>query len=75
MKCLKCDGELEFKKVNYVVDLESTIIIKRVPSKVCSKCKEQYFDDETAENIDKIVEQLKVLSTEVTIVKYKEKVA
>ena len=76
MKCFKCDEKLELKKVNYVVDLESTIIIiKGVPAKVCTKCKEQYFDDETAENIERIVEQLKALSTEVTIVNYKEKVA
>lgn len=72
-----CKGDLENKKVNYVVDLESTIIIiiKGVPAKVCTQCGEQYFDDETAENIEKIVNQLKQLATEVTIVNYKEKVA
>ena len=72
-----CKGNLEEKKVNYVVDLEDTIIIKGVPAKVCTQCGEQYFDDETAENIEKIVNQLKQLATEVTIVNvnYKEKVA
>ena len=71
-----CKGNLEIKKVNYVVDLDSTIIIiKGVPAKVCAQCGEQYFEDETAENIDKIVNQLKKLSTEVTIVNYSEKVA
>ena len=39
------------------------------------QCSEQYFDDETAQNIEKIVNQLKQLSPEVTIVNYKEKVA
>ena len=33
------------------------------------------IDDETAENIEKIVNQLKQLATEITIVNYKEKVA
>ena len=71
-----CKGILEKKQVNYVVDLENTIIIvKGVPAKVCTKCGEQYFDDETTENIEKIVNQLKNLSIEVTIVNYKEKVA
>ena len=71
-----CKGNLEEKRVNYVVDLENTIIIiKGVPAKVCTQCGEQYFDDETAENIEKIVNQLKQLATEVTIVNYKEKVA
>lgn len=76
MECFVCKGDLEEKKVNYVVDLEGTIIIiKGVPAKVCMQCSEQYFDDETAQNIEKIVNQLKQLSTEVTIVNYKEQVA
>lgn len=77
MNCFMCKGNIEKKKVNYVVDLEDTIIIiiKGVPAKVCTQCGEQYFDDEIAENIEKIVNQLKQLTTEVTIVNYKEKVA
>ena len=76
MKCFMCDGDLEEKKVNYVVDLEETIIIiKGVPAKVCPQCGEQYFDDKTSENIERIVNQLKQLATEVTIVNYTEKVA
>ncbi len=76
MKCFMCKGDLKGKKVNYVVDLDNTIIIiKGVPAKVCTQCGEQYFDDETSENIEKIINQLKELSTEVTIVNYKGKVA
>ena len=75
MNCLMCKGNLEEKKVNYVVDLENTIIIKGVPEKVCTQCGEQYFNDEIAENIEKIVNQLKQLATEITVVNYKEKVA
>ena len=76
MNCFVCKGNIEEKKVNYVVDLENTIIIiKGVPAKVCTQCGEQYFEDEIAENIEKMVNQLKQLSTEVTIVNYKEKVA
>lgn len=76
MNCFKCERNLKEKKVNYFVDLESTIIIiKGVPAKVCSQCGEQYFDDDTAENIDSIVNQMKELAAEVTIVNYKEKVA
>lgn len=76
MKCFKCNGELIEKNVNYVVNLENTIIIiKAVPAKVCSECGEQYFDDKTSENIEKIINQLKLLSTEVSVVNYKESVA
>lgn len=76
MNCFMCKGELKEKKVNYMVDLESTIIIiKGVPAKVCNGCKEQYFDDETSKNIENIVNKLKDLSTEVTIINYKDNVA
>ena len=76
MDCFMCKGELIEKKVNYMVDLENTIIIiKDVPAKVCVQCGEQYFDDRTSENIESIVNKLKNLSTEVTIIKYEENVA
>ena len=76
MNCFMCKVELTEKKVNYMVDLESTIIIiKGVPAKVCAQCGEQYFDDETSEKIESIVNRLKDLSTEVTIVNYNENVA
>lgn len=76
MECFKCKNNLEDKKVNYMVDLENTIIIiKQVPAKVCKNCSEQYFDDKTSENIEKIVNKLKELSTEVTVVNYKSDVA
>ena len=76
MNCFMCKGDLKEEKVNYVVDLEKTIIIiKGVPAKVCTQCGEQYFDDEIAENVEKIVNQLKQLAAEVTIVNYQEKVA
>ena len=72
----KCSGELIEKEVNYVVNLEETIIIiKSVPAKVCSECGEQYFDDEISENIEKIVNQLKMLSTEISVVNYRDSVA
>lgn len=76
MNCFKCKGDLIEKQVNYMVDLEKTIIIiKGVPAKVCMQCGEQYFDDETSENIESIVNRLKDLSIEVTIINYKENVA
>ena len=76
MKCFMCKGDLIEKNVNYVVDLEKTIIIiKAVPAKVCLQCDEKYFDDDVAEKLEKMVNQLKNLDTEVVIVNYKEKAA
>ncbi len=76
MNCFMCKGDLIDKKVNYMVDLENTIIIiKNVPAKVCKQCGEQYFDNDTTEKLDKMVNKLKKLALEVTIVNYDEKVA
>lgn len=76
MDCFMCKGTLEKKKVNYIVDLgETIIIIKGVPAKVCEQCGEQYFDAKTSENIEAIVNQLKRLPMEVSIVNYTEEVA
>jgi YgiT-type zinc finger domain-containing protein len=71
-----CKGDLIEKDVNYVVDLEKTIIIiKSVPARVCVQCGERFFDDDVAGNLEKMVNQLKELDTEVVIVNFKEKVA
>ena len=59
MNYFMCKGNLEEKKVNYIVDLENTIIIiKDVPANVCTKCGERYFDDDVMENLEKELENL-----------------
>lgn len=76
MECFKCKGKLISKKVNYVVDLnDMMIIIKGVPANVCTECGEKFYDDSTAKNIEKIVNKLKELSLEITIINYNETVA
>ena len=46
-----------------------------IDKKVCKQCGEQYFDNDTTEKLDKMVNKLKKLALEVTIVNYDEKVA
>ena len=76
MKCFMCKGDLIEKEVNYLVDLDKTIIIiKSVPARVCTQCDEKFFDDEVAKKLEEMVNKLKELDTEVVIVNYKEKVA
>ena len=76
MNCFMCKGNLEMKKVNYIVDLGNTIIIvKEVPAKVCTQCGEQFFEDNIAENIERIVNDLKKIATEIAVVNYMDKVA
>ena len=52
MNCFKCNGELIEKKINYVVDLDNTIIvIKGVPAKLCAECGEKFFDEDEASRL------------------------
>ena len=76
MKCFMCKGETEKKLVNYLLDIDNKIIIiKEVPANVCKQCGEKYFDDDVMENLEKIIEDVKNVSIEISVVNYKEKTA
>lgn len=76
MECFFCKGSTEKKLVNYLLDLNNTIIIiKNVPANVCVTCGERYFDDDVMQNLEKIIEELRTITTEISIVNYNEKVA
>ncbi|MFH1849769.1 MAG: YgiT-type zinc finger protein [archaeon] len=51
MKCPVCEGKLENKTVSYSVHGEE---LGRFPASVCKSCSEQWFDEETAKNIEKL---------------------
>lgn len=76
MECFFCKGHTEKKLVNYLLDLNNTIIIiKNVPANVCVTCGERYFDDDVMQNLEKIIDELRAITTEMSIVNYNEKVA
>ena len=76
MKCFMCKGDTERKLVNYLIDIDKKIIIiKEVPANVCKQCGERYFDDDVMQNLEKIIEDIKNASIEISIVNYKEKTA
>lgn len=49
-KCVLCDGKLKEKVVEYKLYGKS---LGRFPAKVCDKCGEQWFDEETSRKIEK----------------------
>ncbi len=51
---------------------QSELIIQ---TNVCSTCGERYFDDDVMQNLEKIINELRTLTTEMSIVNYAEKVA
>ena len=71
-----CKGEMENKLTNFMLDLETCIIIvKNVPSQVCSQCGEVSYSDEVARNLEKIVNSTRRSAAEIAIFNYETQVA
>ncbi len=69
--CFMCKGNLEEKLTTYMVDLENCIlIVKNVPSWVCSQCGEVSYSDDVAQELEKIVASMKNSITEIAVVNY-----
>lgn len=72
MKCFFCKGELIDGTTTHVVTLDKCIVIvKNVPCTRCAQCGEAYFDDEVAQQLERIVEAVKnSIMSEVAIIDY-----
>ena len=55
MKCILCNGELKKKEIEYK---ELDISLGKFLALVCNKCNEVFFDEETAEKIQKKSKEL-----------------
>ncbi len=76
MKCFMCKGILEDKKTNFILDLEECIIIiKNVPSQVCSQCGEVSYSDDVARKLEIIISQVKNIVKDVAVFEYSKMVA
>ena len=76
MNCFMCKGKLEDRKTTFMVELDNCIIIiKNVPSKVCTQCGEVSYSDEVAKQLEKLVNEVRNTITEITVINYTEKVA
>ena len=71
-----CKGTLENKKTTFMVELNNCIIIiKNVPSQVCTQCGEVSYSNEVATQLERLVNAIKNSITEITAINYTEKVA
>lgn len=76
MKCFMCKGKLENKKTTFMVDLGNCIVIvKNVPSQVCTQCGEVSYNNEVTLELEKIVVNLRAAITEIAVVNYPVQVA
>lgn len=73
MKCFMCKGSLEDKLTNFFADMGNCIIIvKDVPSQVCTQCGEVSYSNEVAERLELIVSKIKDAMTEIAVVHYSD---
>jgi YgiT-type zinc finger domain-containing protein len=72
MTCFLCKGTLENKLTTFTVDLGHCIVIVRnVPSEVCTQCGEVSYSREVAKQLEKIVAAMEKSLTEIAIINYK----
>ncbi|MFA6851232.1 MAG: type II toxin-antitoxin system MqsA family antitoxin [Selenomonadaceae bacterium] len=71
MNCFMCKGHLENKDTTFMVDLGNCIvIIKNVPSQVCSQCGEISYSNTVTKQIEKLVNMLRSSLTEIAVINY-----
>lgn len=71
MKCFMCKGHLEDKPTTFMVDLgKCIVIVKNVPSQVCSQCGEVSYSNEVAKELEKIINTMRESLTEIAVVNY-----
>lgn len=71
MTCFLCKGQLEDRLTNFIADLgESIIIVRDVPSQVCSQCGEVSYSDEVARRLEEIVNEMRRQSMEIAVTRY-----
>lgn len=71
-----CKGNLKSKLTTFMVDLGNCIVIvKNVPSQVCSQCGEISYSDKVAIKLEEFVNSVKNFSTEIVVFNYESNVA
>ena len=77
MICFMCKGTLQDGFSNFTSDMGKCIVIVRnVPSHICTQCGEVSYNDETAKRLENIVRALtEPASTEIAVVSYTEQAA
>lgn len=77
MSCFTCKGgHLKEEIKTYVANLDKcVIIVKNVPSLVCSQCGEVYYTNDVMKHLEKIIDTMEKLVEDVAIVEYSKMVA
>ena len=77
MTCFMCKGTIQDGFSTFTADTgKCVIVVKHVPSLICSQCGEASYSDKTAMRLEQIVRSLtSPASAEFAVVSYTEQVA
>lgn len=71
-----CKGTLEDKNTNFIADFDDCIIIiKNVPSQICTQCGEVSYSYEVSKQLEKIVQNVRSVVSDIAVVNFKDKIA
>ena len=76
--CIYCGGKLEPSKTDYIEKNGSMVILlKYVPCDECKQCGETYFDNSIVKAIERILDGIQPISSEITltVIDYNKNVA
>ncbi len=66
--CIYCGGSLAPDKTDYIENIDNHVIfIKDVPCEKCKQCGEVFFSHKTVLAIEKIMEGIQHISSEITL--------
>jgi YgiT-type zinc finger domain-containing protein len=73
MKCVICKlGETEYGTATVTLERDGlTLVVKKVPARVCRNCGEEYIDEVVAEQLFKTVEEVAGSGAEVDVRHYR----
>lgn len=74
MTCFVCKGNIEERTTTFMADLETClVVIRNVPSLVCTQCGEVSYTDEVSKKIEQIALSLKNKITDIAVTDYMDR--
>lgn len=73
-RCAVCGGPLAPGEatIPYVMKDGAVVVVKNVPAEICGDCREPYTSGKVTDHLVMLVEQLKELHSEVSVISYRE---
>ena len=66
--CIFCKGKVKQDKTDYIESNENhVILIRGVPCEKCMQCGETYFDNDIVQAIERTLNQIQRISSEITL--------